>query len=105
MAVIGGIRDPCHSERSEESRSLDAAGRRRFLAVLGMNKCLTTAIATQEPMKSNLPQKRKGTAIAVPSEETALIAAGCWDRPTVHPSYDDGNRVPPRESRSRDSAG
>jgi hypothetical protein len=40
MAVIGGIRDPCHSERSEQSRSLDAAERRRFLAVLGMTSVL-----------------------------------------------------------------
>jgi hypothetical protein len=76
MAVIGGIRDPCHSERSEESRSLDAAGRRRFLAVLGMNKCLTTAIPTQEPMKSNLVQKRKGTAMAAPFRGNCAYCCG-----------------------------
>jgi hypothetical protein len=76
MAVIGGIRDPCHSERSEESAAPGRIQGTRFLAVLGMNKCLTTAIPTQEPMKSNLAQKRKGTAIAVPFRRNCAYCCG-----------------------------
>src|SRR5437588_8065526 len=98
MAVIGGIRDPWHSERSEGSRSWMRPGAADSSLCSEWTSVLhTTAIPTQEPMKSNLPQKDRARRSPRPSEETAFIAAGCWDRSTGHPSYDDGNRVPPRE--------